>query len=46
MDASYIDEARARADQLVDVMQSDRMVDRHDSSERGWVPPPKDDAKL
>ena len=23
------------------VMQSDRMAERHDSSDRGWLPPPK-----
>ena len=46
MDSHYIDASRARADQLIDVMQSDRMVERHDSSERGWLPPDKSDATL
>ncbi len=44
MDASYVDAARSRTRELDDIMQSDRMFDRHDSSERGWVPPPKGDA--
>jgi CPA2 family monovalent cation:H+ antiporter-2/glutathione-regulated potassium-efflux system ancillary protein KefC len=46
MDKHYVDAARARTDQLVDVMQSDRAAERHDTSERGWVPPPKSDARL
>jgi CPA2 family monovalent cation:H+ antiporter-2/glutathione-regulated potassium-efflux system ancillary protein KefC len=44
MDKHYVDAARTRAEQLVAVMQSDRMVDRHDASDRGWMPPPKADA--
>jgi CPA2 family monovalent cation:H+ antiporter-2/glutathione-regulated potassium-efflux system ancillary protein KefC len=44
MDASYVDATRARSNELDRVMQSDRMAERHDTSERGWVPPPKGDA--
>ena len=44
VDKSYIDAARARAEQLLDVMQSDRAAERHDPSERGWTPPPEGDA--
>ena len=29
---------------LNEVMQSDRMAERHDLSERGWTPPPREDA--
>lgn len=41
VDKQYIDVARARASELFEVMKSDRAAERHDSSERGWVPPPK-----
>jgi CPA2 family monovalent cation:H+ antiporter-2/glutathione-regulated potassium-efflux system ancillary protein KefC len=44
MDASYVDATRSRSTDLDEVMQSDRMVERHDASEKGWVPPPKGDA--
>jgi CPA2 family monovalent cation:H+ antiporter-2/glutathione-regulated potassium-efflux system ancillary protein KefC len=44
MDASYVDEAKERTRNLDQVMQSDRMAERHDSSDRGWLPPPKGDA--
>jgi CPA2 family monovalent cation:H+ antiporter-2/glutathione-regulated potassium-efflux system ancillary protein KefC len=44
MDASYVDAARGKTRDLDNVMQSDRMVERHDASERGWLPPPKGDA--
>jgi CPA2 family monovalent cation:H+ antiporter-2/glutathione-regulated potassium-efflux system ancillary protein KefC len=44
MDQSYIAVARGRAEDLEKVMRSDRMADRHDSTERGWMPPPKGDA--
>jgi CPA2 family monovalent cation:H+ antiporter-2 len=44
MDGGYVDAARARSEQLMAVMHSDRGADRHDTSERGWVPPPKGDA--
>ena len=43
LDKSYYNAARARADELSKVMQSDR-AGRHDGSERGWTPPPKGDA--
>ncbi len=43
VDRRYIDIARARAGELFDLMRGDRAAERHDSSERGWVPPPKDD---
>ena len=46
MDTRYVAAARGRAEELEKLMQSDRMVDRHDATERGWVPPPKGDAKL
>ncbi|MEM7048331.1 MAG: monovalent cation:proton antiporter-2 (CPA2) family protein [Acidobacteriota bacterium] len=46
VDRSYIDVARARAGELFDLMKADRAAERHDSTERGWVPPPKDDARL
>ncbi len=42
----YIDVARARAEELFGVMQSDRMAERHDGSERGWTPPPKGDTVI
>jgi CPA2 family monovalent cation:H+ antiporter-2/glutathione-regulated potassium-efflux system ancillary protein KefC len=45
MDKSYVAVARGRAEDLERVMRSDRMADRHDSSERGWVPPPKGEAE-
>jgi CPA2 family monovalent cation:H+ antiporter-2/glutathione-regulated potassium-efflux system ancillary protein KefC len=45
MDTSYVAVARGRAEELEKIMQTDRTADRHDSSERGWVPPPKGDAR-
>ena len=41
VDQKYIDVARARAQELFEVMKSDRAGERHDSTARGWVPPPK-----
>jgi CPA2 family monovalent cation:H+ antiporter-2/glutathione-regulated potassium-efflux system ancillary protein KefC len=46
MDASYIDASRQRAKELDQLMQTDRAAERHDTTERGWVPPPKSDATL
>jgi len=46
MDASYIDASRQRAKELDLVMQTDRAAERHDTSERGWTPPPRGDAIL
>ena len=43
VDKRYIDTARARSEELFEVMRSDR-ADRHDKTERGWLPPPKNDA--
>jgi len=45
MDTSYVAVARGRADELEQIMRTDRTVDRHDSSERGWIPPPKSATK-
>lgn len=42
VDKQYIDVARTRAEELFQIMASDRAAERHDGSERGWVPPPKD----
>lgn len=42
MDTSYVAAARGRTDELDQIMRTDRADERHDSSERGWVPPPKD----
>ena len=44
MDNRYITAARTRIQELSEVMQSDRMAERHDSTERGWTPPPRTDA--
>jgi CPA2 family monovalent cation:H+ antiporter-2/glutathione-regulated potassium-efflux system ancillary protein KefC len=44
MDASYVDAAKERTRDLDRVMQTDRMAERHDSTDRGWLPPPKGDA--
>jgi len=44
MDASYIDASRRRAEELDLLMQTDRAAERHDTTERGWTPPPKGDA--
>ena len=44
LDKGFIGAARARAAQLGELMDSDRMTERHDTSERGWTPPPKGDA--
>jgi len=44
MDKSYVDAARGRTRELDSVMQSDRMVERHDATERGWMRPRKGDA--
>ena len=41
VDKQYIDVARARASELFEVMSSDRAAERHDPTERSWVPPPK-----
>jgi len=46
MDSSYVAAARSRADELERIMQSDRAAERHDSSERGWVPPPRGGGKV
>jgi CPA2 family monovalent cation:H+ antiporter-2/glutathione-regulated potassium-efflux system ancillary protein KefC len=46
MDTSYVDASRQQATELFNVMQSDRLVERHDASDRGWTPPPKGDAEL
>jgi len=43
MDTSYVAAARGRAEELDQIMQSDRTADRHDTTERSWVPPPKGD---
>ena len=45
MDTSYVAAARGRTDELDQIMQTDRAAERHDSSERGWTPPPKGAAK-
>lgn len=42
VDKSYIDEARTRGEALEEIMQSDRAVERHDASDRGWLPPKGD----
>ena len=44
LDKGFIGAARARIERLSEIMESDRMTDRHDTSERGWTPPPKGDA--
>lgn len=41
MDKHYIDAARARAQTLFTIMESDRTAERHDATETGWTPPPK-----
>jgi CPA2 family monovalent cation:H+ antiporter-2 len=43
MDTSYVAAARGRTDELDQIMLTDRAAERHDSSERGWIPPPKSD---
>jgi CPA2 family monovalent cation:H+ antiporter-2/glutathione-regulated potassium-efflux system ancillary protein KefC len=43
IDKGYIGAARARNAELEEVMQADR-ADRHDTTERGWTPPPSGDA--
>ena len=43
LDKSFVGAARARAARLADLMEADRMVERHDTSERGWTPPSKED---
>ena len=45
MDTSYVAVARGRAEELERIMRTDRAAERHDSSERGWIPPPKGDAR-
>jgi CPA2 family monovalent cation:H+ antiporter-2/glutathione-regulated potassium-efflux system ancillary protein KefC len=45
LDTSYIAVARGRAEELEKIMQTDRTAERHDSSDRGWNPPPKNDAR-
>jgi len=45
MDTSYVAAARGRTDELDQIMRTDRAADRHDTTERGWVPPPRGDAK-
>jgi len=45
MDTSYVAAARGRADELDQIMQTDRADERHDNSERGWMPPPRDDSR-
>ncbi len=42
LDKSFVGPARARVAQLYEMMQSDRMTERHDTSERGWTPPPRE----
>jgi CPA2 family monovalent cation:H+ antiporter-2/glutathione-regulated potassium-efflux system ancillary protein KefC len=42
MDRGFVGAARARVEQLAELMETDRMTERHDSSERGWTPPPTD----
>jgi len=44
MDTSYVAATRGRTDELDQIMQTDRTAERHDSSERGWIPPPRSDA--
>jgi CPA2 family monovalent cation:H+ antiporter-2/glutathione-regulated potassium-efflux system ancillary protein KefC len=44
MDKSYIAAARGRTEELGALMRSDRAAERHDPSDRGWVPPPKSDS--
>jgi len=44
LDKNFIGAARTRVAQLSSMMETDRLVDRHDASERGWTPPPKGDA--
>jgi len=39
----YIDAARTRIESARNALLRDRMMDRHDGSERGWTPPPKTD---
>jgi len=45
MDTSYVAAARGRTDELDQIMQSDRAAERHDTSEKGWLPPPRDDSR-
>ena len=44
MDTSYVAAARGRTDELDQIMQTDRADERHDNSERGWMPPPRNGA--
>ena len=44
LDRGFVGAARERVARLSELMEADRMVDRHDTSERGWTPPPKGDA--
>jgi len=44
MDTSYVTAARSRADELDRIMQSDRAAERHDTTDRGWMPPAKGNA--
>ncbi|MCL4128094.1 UNVERIFIED_CONTAM: hypothetical protein GTU68_024026 [Idotea baltica] len=46
LDNGFIGTARARAARLTEQMEADRMVDRHDTSDRGWTPPPRKDATV
>jgi CPA2 family monovalent cation:H+ antiporter-2/glutathione-regulated potassium-efflux system ancillary protein KefC len=43
VDTSYVAAARGRTDELDQIMRTDRAADRHDTTERGWVPPPASD---
>lgn len=43
MDTNYVAAARGRTDELDQIMRTDRAADRHDTTERGWVPPPAGD---
>lgn len=36
--------AHPRTDELDQIMQTDRTDERHDNSERGWMPPPRNGA--
>ncbi|QDV06425.1 Glutathione-regulated potassium-efflux system protein KefC [Planctomycetes bacterium Poly30] len=46
MDAAFVSTLRARVAGLSALMESDRLTERHDSTSRGWTPPPKDDNRL
>jgi len=46
LEKGFVEPARARVASLNEIMDADRMMERHDSSERGWTPAPKGDGEL